>query len=181
MAGLKFRYAHVYTSFTFNKLDTVWDFHWYFPLKKTNYFHHSRAVRPIWLSLANSLVISLATRSLKWFQRARSCKHGILRLCWLIKSKCTLLLISKAWFSEVVKIASIGKSQSGHVKDDFSTPKLLCCSLIIGDFYDLWEPGFKDDRALCYCASWNIPLYASSIDSEVRFAFYFLFYFKCIV
>ena len=27
MAGLQFRYAHVYTSFTFNKLDTVWDFY----------------------------------------------------------------------------------------------------------------------------------------------------------
>ena len=24
---------------------------------------------------------------------------------------------------------------------------------------------FKDDRAFCCCASWNIPLYASSSDS----------------
>ena len=35
---------------------------------------------------------------------------------------------------------------------------------------------FKDDRAFCYCASWKIPLYASSSNSWLRFVFSFLFY-----
>ena len=40
--------------------------------------------------------------------------------------------------------------QSDYVKDDCSTSKLLCCSLIIGDFYDLREPGFRKKSVITY-------------------------------
>ena len=35
-----------------------------------------------------------------------------------------------------------------HMKDDCSTPKLLCFSLIVHNLYDLWQPGLKDS-GLC--------------------------------
>ena len=36
---------------------------------------------------------------------------------------------------------------------------------IIDDLMGAYEKEFKDDSAFCYCAFWNIPLYASSSDS----------------
>ena len=47
-----------------------------------------------------------------------------------------LVLISR-------KIADIGLRQRDYLKDYCSTPKLFCFSLVIGDFCDLREPGFK--------------------------------------
>ena len=50
----------------------------------------------------------------------------------------------KSWFSYVVKIAD-------SMKDDCSTSKLLCFSLVIGDFYDLSEPGLKVIQLVMSC------------------------------
>ena len=45
-------------------------------------------------------------------------------------------------FSEIIASSSLEKNFN-HVKDDCSTPKSFCFSLIVGNFYDLWEPGLK--------------------------------------
>ena len=44
---------------------------------------------------------------------------------------------SKACFSQVLKVPDIGSRQSDYVKDDCTTSKLFCFSLIICHFYDL--------------------------------------------
>ena len=66
------------------------------------------------------------------------------------------------------------------------------CAVQTRDIIKFWESGalvkatvewiiaftnilLKDDRAFYYCASQNIPLYASPSDSRARFVFYFLF------
>ena len=75
-------------------------------------------------------------------------------------------------------LVSLWTDQSGKRRSDMF---LVLChrQLPYSSLLSQWV--IKDDRAFCYCASWNIPLYASSSDSLVRFVFYFLFYLKWIV